>query len=73
MLSYCLKCRKNTEGKNPKNCKEKVRRTILLSTCEVIESKKCTFIKEEEAGGLSSTLGIKTLFRKISVVALPLI
>ena len=22
MLSYCLKCRKNTESENPKNCKD---------------------------------------------------
>ena len=30
MLSYCLKCRKNTESKNPKVTRTKSRRIILL-------------------------------------------
>ena len=31
MLSYCLKCRKNTESKNPKVLKSKSGRIMLLS------------------------------------------
>ena len=31
MLSYCLKCRKNTESKNPKLVKNKNGRIMLLS------------------------------------------
>ena len=31
MLSYCLKCRKNTKSKNPKVARTKNRRIILLS------------------------------------------
>ena len=31
MLSYCLKCRKNTESKNPKLVKSKNGRIMLLS------------------------------------------
>ena len=35
MLSYCLKCRKYTESKNPKVAKNKNRRVMLLSKFEV--------------------------------------
>ena len=65
MLSYCLKCRKNTESKNSKVVKTKNRRTMLLSKCAECDSKKSKFIKEQEAGGLLSSLGIKTLLNKI--------
>ena len=47
MLSYCLKCRKNTESKNPKVLKIRNRRILLLSKCAVCDDKK--FIKEKEA------------------------
>ena len=52
MLSYCLKCRKNSESKNLKVVKNKNRRI----TCD---SKKLKFIKDEEARGLLSSLGIR--------------
>ena len=67
MLLYCLKCRKNTEVKR-KNGKTKKGRLMLLSNCEVFDSKKVKFIKEQVASGLSSSLGKKTPFRKISLV-----
>ena len=44
-MSYCLKCRKNTESKNPKNLRTKNRRIMLLSKCEVRDSKNSKFIK----------------------------
>ena len=51
MLSCYLKCRKNTEGKNPKVVKtEKSGRIMLLSKCAVYE--KWIFIKEQEASRL---------------------
>ena len=56
MLSYCLKCRKNTETKNPKVAKTKNRRIMLLSKCAVCDSKISKFIKEQEARGLLSKL-----------------
>ena len=40
MLSYCLKCRKNTESKNQKVVKTKSRKIILLSKCAVCDRKK---------------------------------
>ena len=60
MLSHCLKCRKNTESKNPKTVKPKNERIMLLTKCEVFDSKKPKFIKGEEASELLSSLGIKT-------------
>ena len=60
-----MKCRKNTESKNPKVAKTKNGRTILLSKCAVCGSKKTKFIKQEEPSGLLSSLGIKTLISKI--------
>ena len=60
MLSYYLKCRKNTESRNPKVVKIKNGRIMLLSKCAVFDSKKLKFIKEEEARGLIRKLnGIK--------------
>ena len=68
MLSYCLKCRKNTESKNPQVVKTKNGRIMLLSKCEVYDNKKLKFTKEQKATGLLSSLGIKTLLNKIPLL-----
>ena len=60
MLSYCSKCRKNTESKNPKVVGTKNRRIMLLSKCT-----KSKFIKEQETRELLSSLEIKTTLNKI--------
>ena len=39
MLSYCLKCRKNTESINPKVSKTKNGKT-MISNCAICGSKK---------------------------------
>ena len=41
---------------------------MLLSKCSVSDSKKSQFIKQEEASGLLSSLGIKTPLNKIPLV-----
>ena len=46
MLSYCLKCRKTTESKNPKVEKIENRKITVLSKFAVCDSKKSKFIKE---------------------------
>ena len=61
MLSYCLKCWKNTESKNPKVVKTKNERIMLWSTGSVCGNEKSKFIKEQEASELSSNLGIRTV------------
>ena len=67
MTSHWLKCRKNTETKNPKFIKIKNRRIMLFSKCQVCNSKKWKFIKEQEAKGpLSKLTGIKiTIYPKV--------
>ena len=58
MLSYCLKCRKNTENKNPKVVNTKNRRLMLLSKFSV--RKQLKLLKEQEARELlSKLLGVK--------------
>ena len=56
MPSLYLKCRKNTESKNPKVVKTKNGRIMLLSKCALCNSKKMKFIKEQQAKGLLSNL-----------------
>ena len=68
MLSYCLKCRKSTESKNPKIVRTENGRIMLLSNCVVCNSKKSKFIKEQEASELLSSLGIKTPLNKICLL-----
>ena len=68
MLSYCLKCRKNTESKNPKVARTKNGRIMLLSKYEMRDSKKAKFIKEQEASGLLSSLGINTPLNQIPLL-----
>ena len=68
MLSYCLKCKKYTESKNPKVARTKNGRIMFLSKCTVCYSKKPKFIKQQKASGLLSSLGIKTPLSKIPLV-----
>ena len=42
---------------------------MLLSKCAVCDSKKSKFIKEQEANGLLSSLGIKTPLSKTPLVS----
>ena len=65
MLSYCLKCTKNTENKNLKVVRTKKGKIMLLSKFEVCDSTKSKSIKEQEASGLSSSLGVITPLNKI--------
>ena len=68
MLSYCLKCKKNTESINPKVLKTTNGKMIILSKCAICSSKKSKFIKEQGAKGLLSNLGLKTPLNKIPVL-----
>ena len=68
MLSYCLKCKKNTESINPKVSKTTNGKTMILSKCAIYDSKRSKFIKEQQAKGLLSNLGIRTPLNKISLL-----
>ena len=65
MLSYCFKCKKNTESINPKVSKTTNGRMMILSTSAICGSKKLKFIKEQQAKGLLSNLRIRTPLNKI--------
>ena len=68
MKTYCVKCRKNTENLSSKIFKTKNDRLILQSKCADCRIKKSRFVKEQEAKGLLSNLGIKTPFIKIPLL-----
>ena len=73
MESYCLKCRKYTENIDPKVSSTINGRTMIISKCSICNSKKSTFIKEQEAKlnqvlKLLIKLGIKTLLSKIPIL-----
>ena len=68
MLSYCLKCKRNTESIDPKVSKTTNGRMMILSTCAICGSKKSKFIKEQQAKGLLSNLGLRTPLNKIPVL-----
>ena len=68
MESYCLKCRKNTENIDPKVSASSNGRVMILSKSAMCGSKKSRFIKNQEAKGLLSKLGIKTPLSKVPIL-----
>ena len=68
MKSYCLKFRKNTENINLKVSKTSNGRTMSLSNCAICNSKNSRFIKNQEAKGLLSNLGIRTPLSKVPIL-----
>ena len=68
MLTYCLKCEKDTESIDPKVLKTKNSILMLSSKCAVSGSEKSKFIKEQEAKGLLCSLGLKIRLNKISLL-----
>ena len=68
MLSYCLKCKRNTESINPKVSETTNGKAMILSTCARCGSKKSKFIKHQEAKRLLSNLGLETPLNKIAVL-----
>ena len=66
--SYCLKCKKHTENINPEISSTSNGRSMILSKCEICGSKKSRFIKNQEAKGLLSKLGIRTPLSKVPIL-----
>ena len=69
MKSYCLKFKKHTENMNPKISKTSNSRTMVLSKCVMYDGKKSRFIKNQEAKGLLSNLGVRTPLSKIPILS----
>ena len=68
MKSYRLKCRKDTENINPRVSNTSNGRTMILSKCAICGSKKSRFIKNQEAKGLLSNLGVRTPLSKVPML-----
>ena len=68
MKTYCVKCKEDTENIDPKIFRTKNNRLILQSNCPECRIKKSRFVKEQEAKGLLSNLGIKTPLSKIPLL-----
>ena len=68
MKSYCLKCRKDTENINPRVSKTSNGRTMVLSKSVICGSKKSKFIKNQEAKGLLSNLGLRKPLSKVPIL-----
>ena len=66
MKSYSLKCRKDTENIDPRVSNTSNGRKTILSKCAICGGKKSRFIKNQEAKGLLSNLGVKTPLSKVS-------
>ena len=68
MLTYCVKCRKNTENLNSKIFKTKNGRLIMQSKYADCGIKRSRFVKEQDRKGLLSNLGIKKPLNKIPLL-----
>ena len=62
--TYCLACRKYTKNNNPKIVRNRQNR----SNCANCGSKKSRFVKEQQAMGILSNLGIKTPLSKVPLL-----
>ena len=61
MKSHCLKCRKDTENIYPKVSNTSNGKAMILSKCAICGSKKLRFVKNQEAIGLLSNLGLNSV------------
>ena len=68
MESYCLKCKKHTKNINTQISSTSNGKMMILSKCAICGSKKSKFINKQEAKGLLSNIGIKTLLSRIPVL-----
>ena len=68
MISYCLRCRKDIENINPKVSNTSNSRTMILLKCAICRSKQSSFIKDWEAKGLLSYLGLRTPLSKVPIL-----
>ena len=60
MKFYCLKCRKDTENINLRVSNTSNGRTMILSKCAICSRKRSRFIRNQEAKGLLSNLGVRS-------------
>ena len=68
MLTYCLKCKKIQKNIDSKMVETKNGRLMLSSKCAMYGSEKSRIMKEKEAEGLLSNLGIKAPLNRIPIL-----
>ena len=68
MKTYWVKCKKDTENIDPIIVRRKNNILVMQSECSICGIKKSRFIKEQEAKGLLTNLGIKTPLSKIPLL-----
>ena len=68
MKSYCLKWRKYSENINLKVSSTSNGKAIILSKPATCGSKKSRFIKNQEAKGLLSNLGLRAPLSKVPIL-----
>ena len=61
-------CKKHTKNINPQLSSTTNGETMILSKCAIRGSNKSKFIKQQEAKGLLSKVGIKTPLIKIPIL-----
>ena len=66
--TYCLVCRKYTKNNNPRIVRNRQNRLMIESNCATCGSRKSSFIKEQQAMGILSNLGIKTPLSKVTLL-----
>ena len=67
MESYCVGCKKYTKNINPRVSNGNGK-TMILSKCATYGNKKTRFIKNQEAKGLLSNLGLRALLSKVPLL-----
>ena len=63
-----MKCRKDTANINPSVSSTSNGRAMILSKYAICGNKKSRFIKNQEAKGLLSNLGIRPLLSKVPIL-----
>ena len=63
-----FKCRKDTENINPKISNTTNGRKTILSKCAIYGTKNSRFIKNQEAKGLLSNVGVRTPLSKVPIL-----
>ena len=68
MKSYCVKCKKHAKNINPRVLGTSNGKAMILSKCAICGNKKSRFIKNQEAKGLLSNLGLRTPLSKVPIL-----
>ena len=65
---YCLKCRNYTKNINAQVSITSNGKIMIISKCEICNSRKSKLIEKQEVKSLLSKLGIKTPLNKIPLL-----